>query len=439
MPAFHPIVAAALSLALALPAQGGLELHHHSVGLASQARTGKVALRFIPNADERFALCNDGSPSGFYYAPPETGSASEPPVWLLFQQGGGWCWDDESCQKRNPSLTSSSQWESEIEFEGILAEGRFASAHRVFLRYCTSDAYLGNRTKGPLGWQFRGRSVVKATIEEMFALGMGSVAGTRLLYGGCSAGGRGASYNIDWVKTLLPPTVALRGFLDSPLWIDMRPLAFGQTSLRSQVKAIAALYPEAVDETCARAHKGQHGRCLLGETLLSYVNTPSLIFAHQDDSFLLHEFFGHGRGPSSPEERQWAAELRERMVSALRALPPRHAVFSVACTGHCVSQWGGYMHLRIRGLTLQQSLERFFFEGALSRTIQECQGFNCCKDGGVAALSAQWQRWLLGALAIALVALVALAVLRPFSRRMQQAQAARASKDLNDGAVMIEI
>ena len=76
---------------------------------------------------------------------------------------------------------------------------KFLCAREVFLRYCTSDGYLGNRT-GPLGWHFRGRSVLAATVEEMVALGMGSVPGTTLLYGGCSAGSRGASDNLWFFK-----------------------------------------------------------------------------------------------------------------------------------------------------------------------------------------------------------------------------------------------
>merc|ERR1719210_699100 len=120
----------------------------------------------------------------------------------------------------------------------------------------------------------------------MVALGMGSVAGTRLLYGGCSAGARGASYNIDWLKTVLPSTVTLRGYFDSPLWIDLTPPST-HTALRLRCEAMAALHASSLDETCVQAHTNEPWRCLLGEDSLSYVDVPSMVFAFQDDSFQL--------------------------------------------------------------------------------------------------------------------------------------------------------
>jgi len=339
------------------------------------------SLRMIPNAEQRLALCNDGSPAGFYYAPPEAGLAEDPPVWVLYQQGGNWCWDDESCRSRSAGYTSSTNWPSEYTGGGIFEEGRLgASAHRIYLRYCTSDGYLGNRT-GPLGWHFRGRPVVTAVIEEMAALGMGSVQGTRLIYGGCSAGARGAYYNIDWLQTLLPSTVSLRGYFDSPLWIELDPVPLlgSSTSLRAQCEAIAALHGDALDEKCVQAY-GEPWRCLLAESSLSLVETPSLVFAHQDDSFQIGVGIGSRWVLWIPSAWTWWTQLRARTIEALKALPSRHAVFSYACYGHCVSTSNNYNTRQVQGQTLQDAVEQFVFEGTVSRTIQQCSGFDCCAD-----------------------------------------------------------
>lgn len=346
--------------------------------------TVSLSLHTIPNAEQRLAVCNDGSPAGFFYAPPVTELAEEPPVWMLFQEGGWWCWDDESCRQREntmPSyLMSSSTFASQIEIGAEMAEGRLGkSAHRIYLNYCTSDGYLGNRT-GPLGWQFRGRSVLAATIEEMVALGMGSVAGSRLLYSGCSAGGRGAMYNIDWLQGLLPASVTLRGLLDSPLWIDLPALGPEQTSLRAQCEAMSDLHASALDEKCVQDHAGEPWRCLLAESSLSYVDVPSVVFAWRDDSWQVSNSFGHDNGPRTAEEHDWARALGERTVSTLTALPSRFAVFSSACARHCIMNGPDYNRLSVRGQTLQNVVEKFVFEDTAMRVIQQCDGFNCCTD-----------------------------------------------------------
>jgi sodium-dependent dicarboxylate transporter 2/3/5 len=42
------------------------------------------------------AICMDGTSSGYYYAP----ATEQPEIYVLFLQGGGWCYDEVSCAKR---------------------------------------------------------------------------------------------------------------------------------------------------------------------------------------------------------------------------------------------------------------------------------------------------------------------------------------------------
>ena len=82
----------------------------------------KLKLQLFENAVERELICNDGSPSGYYidYA------ASN--KWLIFQQGGGWCYNEDSCWTRigqhleagdHGSLISSKSWSHEINEGGF--------------------------------------------------------------------------------------------------------------------------------------------------------------------------------------------------------------------------------------------------------------------------------------------------------------------------------
>ena len=86
---------------------------------------------------------------------------------------------------------------------------------------------MGNTTAH--GWHFRGASVIQNVLTELVEIhGLGSGANNRtdtLLFGGASAGGRGAMVHLDYVQQMVGTKAAknilVRGFLDSPLWMDL--------------------------------------------------------------------------------------------------------------------------------------------------------------------------------------------------------------------------
>ena len=88
-----------------------------------------------------------------------------------------------------------------MEQGGIFAtdgSSGWSSANRIFVKYCTSDFWSGDAAATNLTWNFafRGSRVVSAVITDLLEnKGMGSTAGQRLLFGGCSAGAIGAMNN----------------------------------------------------------------------------------------------------------------------------------------------------------------------------------------------------------------------------------------------------
>ena len=87
---------------------------------------------------------------------------------------------------------------------------------------------------------FRGQRIIEATVSTLvsnFSIG----EGTRLLFGGCSAGARGALFTLDYVAPMLPNGVELRGFLDSPLWVDVEPLNKAIMPLQNETQAVVAM------------------------------------------------------------------------------------------------------------------------------------------------------------------------------------------------------
>lgn len=79
-------------------------------------------------------------------------------VYSMESTGGWWCWDNTSCQQRaasSPTLVSSADWPQTVNSSemGLLsgdptANPDFYNANVVYLGYCSSDAWSGNRSAG---------------------------------------------------------------------------------------------------------------------------------------------------------------------------------------------------------------------------------------------------------------------------------------------------
>ena len=71
--------------------------------LLPAASATTLTARFLSGVDPR-AVCVDGSPAAYYFAPGASTGAS---TWIVHLEGGGWCYDDVSCAKRCPEDTSA--------------------------------------------------------------------------------------------------------------------------------------------------------------------------------------------------------------------------------------------------------------------------------------------------------------------------------------------
>ena len=86
-------------------------------------------------------MCNDGTPAGYFFK-----AGSDPKQWLVYLEGGYWCWDSESCTERYQTDKfdmSSSGWSSEFAQEGIfgtdIGTNPFANENMVFVKVCPRE------------------------------------------------------------------------------------------------------------------------------------------------------------------------------------------------------------------------------------------------------------------------------------------------------------
>lgn len=78
---------------------------------APAASSGNITKLY--EAAARGAVCLDGTPAAFYYAP------GDPERFYVHQEGGGWCYQNDDCLSRSKTrLGSSSSYAPSMGFNG---------------------------------------------------------------------------------------------------------------------------------------------------------------------------------------------------------------------------------------------------------------------------------------------------------------------------------
>jgi hypothetical protein len=331
------------------------------------------------------AVCNDGTPSGFYYLP----ATSQPNRWIFHLEGGWWCWDDKSCTGRlgSKSMVSSASWPTTRSFGGIFSNNPSVSpdwvgVNFVFMPYCTSDAWAGDGTGLVNGtmWQFRGRSVVEAVFKSFFE-GAKFTSPQEVLFSGCSAGGQGLLYNVDHVSQLLsqlvPSGVTVKGFADSGWMMNLPSIRNPTTEIHTQFKAGWKLW-QPRESDCSIVNPVDPYHCFFSPNIISYITTPTLIQSSAYDAFQVP--YDCCSPPFTDPSAQWMSQAIARATrNAMHDLiHPPHSVYSPSCFTHCLSEGTSFSKVQIDGTSLATKLSNWYFTRLpdLGPMIDDC-GFNC--------------------------------------------------------------
>ncbi|KAH8050662.1 pectin acetylesterase [Aureococcus anophagefferens] len=307
-------------------------------------------------ATDAGAVCNDGTPAAYYFAP---GSPSSK-TFLVYLSGGGQCYDAASCAGRGdgslyphhncstsdaskPCFLSSKDYGATCNKTGIFSEDPAANrplhgAHKAYVPYCSSDAHMGDGEK--FGLQFRGRRIVDAVLADLAAhKGLGDA--DLVVFGGGSAGGRGAMVHLDRAAATLKAAGAgaVVGFLDSPYYVDVAP------------------YPPA------------HFVGFLTEMEDAYENfDTSGVF---DGWQISNSILGYNGIVADPvldaDETSYADALADTTRGLVAALPakkvsdPKSSVFSIACYSHHASEKAKFADERALDSNASQADALFMF------------------------------------------------------------------------------
>lgn len=351
-----------------------------------------LSLHLLDTTRHPTALCNDGSPAGMYLSPSATGSN----VWVVWQEGGGLCTDAASCEARAPDERGSGGYKPTIDAVGLFeaADARLASANFAYVRYCSSDSWTGDApaSEVPFGFNFLGSHIVTAVFDTLVEQhGLGSAAGTHVLYTGCSAGSRGVLFNADAVGVQLAARTGANvtrfgAFVDSGFYVDIEPYVASKPSLMKQMaEAVAMTHAgDRAIPACAAAFPADEvWKCFYGQWVLPYVRTPVMTQSYLYDAFQLGQD-GLPKGPTDAPSRAYCEAFRNDTSFWLTRDTPTgpgldQAVFAPACFHHCCTDSSVWHTLSVGGVAVEKALTSWFFgDASVPANLQDtCAGFNC--------------------------------------------------------------
>jgi hypothetical protein len=106
------------------------------------APTASAPLTLLPqDAGTESPACLDGSPYGFYLVRSTTNSTK----WTISIEGGGWCYDEQSClQRANTTLGSSKHWSptSGCGCMNTEGDGLDEDCNCLYMPYCDGECGL---------------------------------------------------------------------------------------------------------------------------------------------------------------------------------------------------------------------------------------------------------------------------------------------------------
>ena len=273
------------------------------------------------------AVCNDGTPGVFYV---RKGTGAGVNHWIVYLEGGGACLEGTACAQRWCSVGTnfgadkmSSRYAPArgVAGGGILAtraDSAFSDFNKVWIYYCSSDAWTGRFTDRPLvdatgrvySIQFEGSRILDAVITELRAgLTYRDAASDQpvalpslddasvILFAGESGGSSGVQRNADRLGAYFqqtnhdPARLVYRAVFDATNVPSNESFPLFESSSRASLRGFSVVVAGRIDDSCLSMHTNDFWRCGDGAHLrANHITTP--FFARQDliDSNTLDDF-----------------------------------------------------------------------------------------------------------------------------------------------------
>jgi len=360
--------------------------------LSTQSFSSNVSLELhlYPDAEENKLQCNDGSPGGYYLRPaPEDAEDGARDRWIFYLEGGGWCWNVTQCFIRivynhgDSWLVSSTNWPPTQTFSAGLfqmTDTPWENANLVYVPYCSSDAHMGDTdVEIPfLGvQQFRGRRLAREAVSRL----VGMKENQEIIFGGCSAGGRGSMVLVDFVSELVHESTNIYGLHDSGAYQDIDPHISGYYPFGMQCHDAYHMFSPPISSKCSDLYGPDSlYKCVCGEYMLPLVVTPSQVIIYQYDSYQLDMNIGHKPKYWTEDMCRYAEHpFRSGMLTTVADIweNENHVVFAPACYHHCLLMEDSFNSIKVDDVSAQDQLMAWIEDSKRLRAVSTCNGVNC--------------------------------------------------------------
>ncbi|XP_048566591.1 pectin acetylesterase 5-like isoform X1 [Triticum urartu] len=342
---------AALLLLLLLAASGPLRPM-----LSGAAPLEPVAVSLLAGAQEKGAVCLDGTPPGYHL---QRGSGDGSGSWLLHLEGGGWCSTLKDCSGRRMSVLGSSNFMKPLQFAGHgifdsdeIYNPDFYNWNKVYVRYCDGASFAGDaegQAQDGTTVYFRGLRIYEAVIGELMEKGLANA--TQVLFTGCSAGGLATILHCDDFSARFPQQVSVKCFADAGFFLDVRKDISGERSFWSFYNRVVQLQNvrQVLHKDCL-ANKDPT-ECFFPTELIKSIRTPMFILNSAYDSWQIQNVL---LPSSSSPEKSWLSckdnigncnstqikvldEIRNTMINDLKVINDKAewGMFIDSCFTHC--------------------------------------------------------------------------------------------------------
>ena len=341
---------------------------------AEDERTHK--LHIIAKGPESGAVCFDGTPPGFYF---RSGNGSGKSKWIIYFQGGGWCYRIERCYRRSvTALGSSKFFRKTILLEGLLSNQAkynpdFYNWNSVFVAYCDGGSFTGNRDK-PLKFKdrllyFRGHRILDVLLDELLRKGLDSASD--IIVGGRSAGALTAIIHADYIGSRLrrATNASFRVLSDAGFVLDERALN-GSAMAQSMFQQLYSLHnaSKSLNRACLRAQgSDQKWRCFFPQYSIPFVTSTMFLVSPLYD---LWQLFYFSRMPCvfnvkscNSTEIRFVMEFRNMTLRALKNVlaSKTTSLFANACLSHTQCVMNDYWtQIAIKNITLKQAFFNWY-------------------------------------------------------------------------------
>ena len=332
--------------------------------------------------------------------------------------GGAWCYDIDSCNLRwqqTPQLMTNKYWSQTISVTGIFDDNitlnAMANAYKVYLPYCSSDAWMGSRTASNMtsNFTFYGQHIIEAVFETLiendtFPFFDNSGMQDIVYFGGCSAGARGAMANLDYIPSIIEHGLKKRsykindgiklkmetkniekiivyGVLDSALWMNVQPLNLtlqplslaNQTQKNYQfVNATGRVYGSECYKYYNDTNQNNDAwKCILGQYRIPLLSLPHFVNNAQYDAYSLSYNLGNNDNIDmyTAQDYNYAENPFKSTFRSIVLHNIDSNIFSSACFHHCTSEESLFWNLTINGHSFASTVGIFMQQTSLNEIL----------------------------------------------------------------------